>query len=75
LKRKEDNMGKLLYTVPEAARILGIGKNKMYEVVNAGAINVLRLGSLKIPKEELDRFIKANINMDLNDLSNITPIR
>lgn len=33
-----------LYTVIEAARLLGVGRSTMYELVNRGEVSSLRLG-------------------------------
>ena len=64
-------MKKLLFSIPEAAKMLGIGKNKMYEIVGSGLISVLKLGSMKITKQELERFVDSNMNMDLTNLDDI----
>ena len=47
----------LLYTVPEAAELLKVNNNKVYELFKAGLLTPLKLGRYKIPKSELIRFI------------------
>jgi excisionase family DNA binding protein len=43
-------------TPMQAAELLGIGKNKMYALIAAGEIGVVRLGRLiRIPRQELER--------------------
>ena len=53
---------KTLYTVPEAAKYLGICNKAVYEEVHAGRLNALvRRGYKKgwrIRKEELDNWLK-----------------
>lgn len=45
-------------TVPEAARLMRIGKNKAYELVNAGVIGSIRIGrKIIVPKTALITFL------------------
>lgn len=66
------NDNDILYTVSEAAKILKIGKNLMYELVKARIIPVLKLGSYKIRKSSLERFVEEYEGYDFSNLSNIT---
>lgn len=46
-----------LLTVPESAKYLGVGRKKVYELIEWGEIKALKLGrSVQIEKESLDRF-------------------
>jgi excisionase family DNA binding protein len=46
------------YSVEEAGRILGIGRNSAYEAVREGTIPALRIGKrIVIPKAALDRML------------------
>ncbi len=46
-----------LLTVPEAARYLGVGKKKVYELIEWGELRAVKLGrSTQIEKDSLDRF-------------------
>lgn len=48
----------LLLTVPEAARVLRISRNKVYELVRQRLIPAVRLGkNIRIPRQALDRWI------------------
>ncbi len=67
-------MEKLLFTVPEAAKILGIGKNKMYDLIHSKNIRVLKLAGLKITKYELENFVQKNINKDFSDMNNVKAV-
>lgn len=60
-----------LYTVKQASKMLQVNSNKVYDLINKGLIVPLKLGRLKIPDYELERFIKDNQGKDLNDLDNI----
>lgn len=46
------------YSVPEAGRILGLGKNASYEAARRGEIPVLRFGrKLRVPRVALERLL------------------
>ncbi|GMG96817.1 helix-turn-helix domain-containing protein [Tepidimicrobium xylanilyticum] len=64
----------LLYTVPEAAELLKVNNNKVYELFKAGLLTPLKLGRYKVPRSELIRFIETYKGKDLNDLKNIKDI-
>lgn len=47
-----------IITVPEIAGILYIGKNRVYELLESGAIKGFRIGRVwKVPKEALKEYI------------------
>lgn len=51
-------MERLLLTPAEAAVCLGIGRSKLYELLNAGAIASIRIGNCRrIPLAALDAFV------------------
>lgn len=53
-------MEKLLLTPAEAAVCLGIGRSKLYELLNAGVIASIRIGNCRrIPCGALDGFITS----------------
>ncbi|WP_289008524.1 helix-turn-helix domain-containing protein [uncultured Thermomonospora sp.] len=48
----------LLYTVPAAARLLGLGRSKTYELIRSGRIRSVRIdGCRRIPRAALEEFI------------------
>jgi len=51
----------ILYTIAEAARVLSLGKDKLYELVASGEIPVVRLGerTLRIPKALLEDWVRS----------------
>lgn len=64
----------MIYTVPEVAKILKMNKNAVYSLINKGLLTALKLGSLKVTRYELLRFLKQYNGMDLSDLDNIKPL-
>ena len=56
----------LVYTLDEAAKALGIGRNHMRELVNSGRIPAVKLGKgRKIPKAVLDEWLRDESNAEL----------
>ena len=52
------NQTRATYTVPEAAKILGIGRNSAYEAARTGAIPTLRIGKrLLVPISALNKLL------------------
>jgi excisionase family DNA binding protein len=50
-------MTSALLTVPEAARYLGVGRKKVYELIEWGELKAVKLGrSVQVQKDSLDRF-------------------
>lgn len=51
-------MEKLTVTVPEAAKMLGLGLNKMYELVHRADFPTIRVGTrIIIPVEALKQWV------------------
>ncbi len=51
-------MEKILLTPAEAAVCLGIGRSKLYELLNAGMIASIRIGNCRrIPSQALKAFV------------------
>jgi len=44
---EEDIMEKLLYTPVEAARVLGVGRSKLYELLGTGELTSVRIGACR----------------------------
>lgn len=50
---------KLLYTVPETAEMLGLGKSKVWELVMAGEIDSILIGrARRVNRAAIDSFIE-----------------
>jgi excisionase family DNA binding protein len=56
-----DTDQRLTYTVPEAARILGISRGAAYAAAAEGTIPTLRIGRrLLVPRVALERLLEAS---------------
>ena len=50
---------KLLLTVPEAAKALGISRSKLYQLISAGVVRSVRIDcSRRVPVESLIAYVK-----------------
>ena len=50
----------LVLTVPDAGKVLGLGRNAAYEAAKRGDIPTIRIGKLiRVPKVALDRMLAA----------------
>ncbi|ACD22639.1 helix-turn-helix domain-containing protein [Clostridium botulinum] len=64
-------MEAVLYTVSEAAELLKINRNSVYDLLKHNVIKGLKLGSLKITRNELLKFLEENNGKDLSNLKEI----
>lgn len=62
---------KMVYTVKDVSKILGINRNSVYNLINAGIIKTMKLGRQKITHNSLMEFLNNYDGYDLTDLSNI----
>ena len=54
----EDDMDKLLLTPVEAARVLGIGRSKVYELMQSGQLESVHIGACRrVPAEAVHSFL------------------
>ena len=51
----------MLYTVTEVAKILKVNRNFVYKIINDGELEAVKIGSIKVRKEALNRYIENNI--------------
>lgn len=52
-------MDKLLLTPEEAARAIGLGRTKVYELLRAGVLESVQIGSARrVPVEALREFVE-----------------
>ena len=59
----------LTWTVPEVARLLGIGRGLAYELVQQGRLPALRLGRrLVVPRAALTRMLAGGVGASSPDL-------
>lgn len=64
----------LIFTVKEAAKILHVSPNYIYQLISKGYIPAIKLGSIKILKSSLERFLEENEGKDFTDLDNIVKL-
>lgn len=56
---------RIAYRPPEAGRLLGVGRNRIYELIASGEIPAVRLGSaLLIPRVGLERWIADRARLE-----------
>lgn len=64
----------MLFTVKETSNILKVNIHLVYDLIREGYLPALKLGSLKIRREALQKFLSDYEGMDLTDLKNIVKI-
>lgn len=48
----------LTVRIPEACRITGIGRSKLYELINAGEIRIVKVGTITlVPVDSLRQYL------------------
>lgn len=63
-------MEKIVYTVSEAAELLGISKSYAYDLVKQKKLPVLEIGKRRvIPKRMLEEWIFANTEFHMDEKS------
>ena len=65
---------KLVYTVHEVSSILHSSQKYIYELIRKGYLPAIKVGSLKVLKSSLERFLIQNEGKDLSNLSDIKKI-
>lgn len=67
---KRNDVERLTYSKANAAKAIGVDVNKLGVLVEMGVIKDLKLGALKIPKEEVQRFVVegAKSGIDYNKM-------
>lgn len=62
---------RLIYTVQEVASLLHSSPNYIYTLIEKGLLPALKLGSIKILKSSLQKFLIDNEGQDLSDINNV----
>ena len=47
----------MLYTVSEVAKLLKVNRNFVYKIINDGELEAVKIGSIKVKREALDRYV------------------
>lgn len=50
-----------LYTVTEVAKLLKVNRNFVYDLIRKGELEAVRIGSIKVRKDAVERYIENNI--------------
>ena len=64
----EDN---ILYSAHEVAKLIHSSPNYVYKLIEKGYLPAIKLGSVKILKSTLLKFLIENEGNDLSDINNI----
>lgn len=64
-------MEQMLYTVSETSKILKTNTSYIYNLIKLGFLPAIKLGSYKIRKSTLEKFLEEYENKDLTDLTNV----
>ena len=64
----------LVYTVKEASKMLHLSPNFIYQLIAKGYLPAIRLGSIKILRSSLEKFLEENEGKDFTDLDNIVKL-
>ncbi len=67
-KKKTSEYERLVYTVPEVAKLLHSSPNYIYSLIEKGKLPAIKLGSLKILKSSLEKFLNDNEGQDLSNI-------
>ena len=51
----------MLLTVAEVAKTLKVNRNFVYKIINNGELEAVKIGSIKVKKEALNRYIENNV--------------
>ena len=47
----------MLYTVTEVAKLLKVNKNFVYKIIKNGELEAVKVGSIKVREEALNRYV------------------
>jgi len=60
VRKEPESLERRGYSPAEAARIIGCGRTKMYDLIKEGRIRVVKIGARTIiPKSEIDRLLNG----------------
>ena len=65
-------MEQMLLRIPEAAKVMGLGRTKMYELVRSGDVPSVRFGrSIRIPTKSLVELIEQRTSEAEEELTSL----
>lgn len=51
----------MLLSVSEVAKMLKVNRNFVYKIINNGELEAVKIGSIKVKQEALNRYIESKI--------------
>ena len=66
---------KLLYTVKEVSELIHTNQAYVYSLIKVELLPVLKLGSYKVRRESLDKFLADYEGKDLTDPNNVAILK
>lgn len=60
-----------LYTLDELTEVLKINRNDVGKLIKYGHIKAIKLGRIKVPDFEVERFMTENLGNDFSDFANV----
>ena len=51
----------MLYTVSEVSKMLKVNRNYVYKLIKNGELEAVKIGSIKIKREALNKYVNNNI--------------
>ena len=51
----------MLLSVSEVAKLLKVNRNFVYKIINDGELEAVKVGSIKVKKEALTKYVNDNI--------------
>ena len=51
----------MLLSVSEVAKMLKVNRNFVYKIINNGELEAVKIGSIKVRKEALNRYIEKHV--------------
>lgn len=64
----------ILYTVKEVSKMLHLSPNYIYQLIDKGYLPAIKLGSIKILKTSLEKFLLEYEGKDFSDINNIVDL-
>ena len=53
----------MVYTVSEVASMLKVNRNFVYDLIKRGELKAIRIGSIKIKREDLEAYVNDQENI------------
>lgn len=64
----------IVYSVKKVGQLLHTNVSFIYDLIYLGLLPAIKLGSLRVRKESLEKFLRDHDGLDLSDPKNIKPL-